>query len=92
MSLGRLVLWDARRGRGAVGLEARSLRACATLRERMGHPGDLSAEESSRLLALFMDLKTYLDQRSDAYMARTLEQIETTLGGKAPQSEVKSPH
>jgi len=81
--LGRLVQTWERTRRGSAGLEPRVRAAFAVFQRRLGDPGGLSAEESSRLFALFTDLKTYFDQRSDAYVRRTLDQVEQALNRPA---------
>ncbi|HAB17380.1 MAG TPA: hypothetical protein DCE44_13125 [Verrucomicrobiales bacterium] len=78
-AVGRLVQWYDRVGRGKNGLEARTQAAFARLQSQLREPGRLSAERASRLLALFTDLKTYVDQRSDAYAWRILLKIEASL-------------
>lgn len=72
----RLVQWFDRIGRGRTGLLPRAQAAYAELQRRMERPGGLAHEQCSRYLALFTDLKTYVDQRSDAYAWRILRQIE----------------
>ncbi|MBL9174736.1 MAG: hypothetical protein JNL10_14455 [Verrucomicrobiales bacterium] len=76
---GRWVQWFDRIGRGRTGLLPRAQAAYAELRRRMDQSGGLADEQSSRYLALFTDLKTYVDQRSDAYAWRILHQLEEEL-------------
>ena len=83
-AIGRLVQWHDRVGQGRNGLLPRIGTAFTELDRRRQRPGEISAENASRLLALFTDLKTYVDQRSDAYAWRVLGQIETDLNLASP--------
>jgi hypothetical protein len=60
-------------------LEARALAAFARLQEGWAQTRRFSAAETARLAALFTDLMTYLDQKSDTYAANCLQRIETLL-------------
>jgi hypothetical protein len=43
---------------------------------------NLSPDDSARRHALLMDFQTYLDQRSPAYAARVLDQLEARKAGR----------
>jgi len=75
-----------RRRARALSLEVRALAAFALLHEGWTETRRLSAAETARVAALFTDLMTYLDQKSDAYAANCLQRIETLL------ATPRSPH
>ena len=82
-ALSRWVQWLDRRGRGSRSIHGRSRAAFAKLQECLARPGSLTPEETSRIFALFTDLRTYVDQRSDAYAWNTLRAAEAALAAAA---------
>jgi hypothetical protein len=74
------VLRHRRRCRGgAHSLDTRAVAAFGQLQEGWAETRRLSAAETARIAALFTDLMTYLDQKSDRYAADCLQRIETLL-------------